>query len=260
MSPWLKASLLRSIPFAIYLVIYGVCCALWFAFHNEIDVGSNGFVTFLLVGGSIGAFIALWRLSMAFVPDARFAEAHTGYIEIPDSFEHRTFGEHLITHSLQLRRIALSYEKQRQNLSRVGITVAIASLAVPVATWSVILLDAFSKTESMPNAWLLVVSSTTTGALGLAISVTLLRHIKNNQKPLAEISQRLLLCIETNIAISSTDGTAEIRNKTFSSALESFVRPPSIASATHQDSSRETESDNKLATTIMAMLKPSTNE
>jgi len=192
---------------------------------------------------------------MVFAPDAKFFEAHTGYIDVPESSKPRPFGEQLLEHASQLRRIALSYEKHRQNLTRIGVTVAIASLAVPVATWVVILQNAFSEKEAMPNAWLLVVSSTTTGALGLAISVTLLRHLKNNQKPLAEISQRLMLCIEANIAISSTDGTPEVRSSILASAFSAFVRPPSIASTQFDLNEHETEDDRKLAASLLTILK-----
>ncbi|MDQ8022185.1 MAG: hypothetical protein REI94_10115 [Moraxellaceae bacterium] len=257
MSPWLTSSLRRATPFAVYLVLFAFLCLLWGGLKGRVDDDSKSVLSLLVLGTAVGGFIAFWKLAMAFGHDGKPLPIRTGYIDIPDQQEMRAFSELLLGHARQLRRITLSYERHRQNLTRIGVTIAIASLAVPVATWTVILQDAFSTKETMPNAWLLVVSSTATGALGLAISITLLRHLKNNQKPLAEMSQRLMLCMETNISLCSEDATKEQRAAALSKAIDAFVMPPSIASARPETPDQEAEGDKKLATTLLSMFKPS---
>lgn len=209
---------------------------------------------FLFVGSSFGAFVALWRLAMSFSPDPRFVEGFTGYLDVPMIAEKQDFAELLLAHERQLQRIALTYEKSRRNLSSIGITVAIASLAVPVATWTFILLDAFKAKEPMPNAWLLVASSTTSGALGLAIAVTLLRHLKNNQKPAAEVSERLLACIETGMAMNAIDAPPELKAKVKELAVTSFIKSPSQIQKIEEKEEEPSEQDKKLLSGLLSLL------
>lgn len=257
MNSSIKAYLYRATPYAMYLSGYFIFCGVWLLITEKINANLNMLMGFMIIGGSLGAFVSFWRLALAFIPDAKFPVTSNEYIEVSSMPDKRCFTELLLDYSRQLQRIAYSYEKQRQKLTKIGVTVGIASLTVPIATWIVILLDAFSEKESMPNAWLLVVSSSTTGLLGLAISVTLLRHLKNNQKPHGEISRRLMLCIETNIAINASDGSQEVRDKAFATALISFVQTPSLAATSKlgQEDDNDKDNDSKLIASFLSFLR-----
>jgi hypothetical protein len=60
-------------------------------------------------------------------------------------------------------------------------------ISVPVVTWIVIIYRTFGMTEKLPNSWLLVVSRTATGGLGMAVAVVILRDVNNDREHLTEI-------------------------------------------------------------------------
>lgn len=254
MKAWLKRSCLKATPYLIYLIIF-----LFILMTNHIlqsaSTVTSGMITFLVVGSAPGAFIALWKLSLAFSPDIRIQEETPGFLDIPTIDREESFVQNLRNHCLQLRKIALSYERYRQNLTRIGVSIGLASLTVPIATWSVIFLDAFKKESVMPNAWLLVVSSTTAGFLGLSIAITLLKHLKSNQQPLSEISNRLLISVETLISTTSHSSSEEFKTSLVERAMNNFIQTPSSAHKTDDDKeTAPSDQDNKIIERIITIF------
>lgn len=245
MKQWLVRSLRAATPYFIFLMIFACMLEMLFYFRNKLENPILTPVMLLMIGTAITAIFAIWRLAMSFSPTSLVTESEAkGYFDIEEDVDTRTLPMQLLEYRRRMRRLALSYERQRLNLTVGGVIVATLLLAVPVSTWGVILAQAFSKRETLPNAWLLVVSSTATGGLGLAIAVTMLRHVKNNQRPLAEIQERMFDALEAGIALNASDINGEQRAKSVDNVLKtlSLLR----GRRAMDDAEESEESENKI--------------
>lgn len=201
---YLKQSFRRGLPYALFIVGYAIVLGFLGQFGKDLPGPVVGALISFAVGGSVVAVYAGWQLALAFAPDADFANKSLRYFDVERSVDQRGLGEQLISYRKNLRMVALSYERQRLNLTRIAILIAVLLVSVPVITWAYMLSHAFEG-ASHPNAWLVVFSSSTTGAIGLAIAVTILRHVKNSQRPLTEIQERMFDALEAGIAINAAN-------------------------------------------------------
>ena len=217
---WLRQSAVRATPYGISLIVYVVVAGLFGGAlaMKSLPTFMSLPLSCILFGSSVAAIYAAWKFSLAFSPEPQYRDEKLGYLEVEDAIDTRSLSEQLLTYRLHLRKVALSYEKQRQNLTRIALITALLLVSVPIYTWADIL-TRFADITALPNAWLLVFSSGSTGAIGLAIAVTIFRHIKNNQRPLTEIQERMFDALEAGMAINASDVSNELKARALANVL-----------------------------------------
>jgi hypothetical protein len=233
---YLKQSFRRGLPYALFLIFYGLGLAALRPLGKDLPGPIMAALVSFAIGGSIAAVYAGWQLALAFAPDSDYANKAIRYLAVEAVIDQRDLGEQLIGYRKNLRMIALSYERQRLNLTRIAILIAVLLVSVPIVTWVYILAHAFDGIL-YPNAWKVVFSSSTTGAIGLAIAVTILRHVNNSQRALTEIQERMFDALEAGMAINAANIPENLRLRALENVLTtlSVLRSRQLAEARKDD-------------------------
>ncbi len=218
---WFVHSLRRGLPFGLFLIFYVVVFTTLFTFGKNLSGPAESALIAIGIGASLAAVLAGWKFVLAFAPDADYSHKALGYFDVETTVDRRSLGEQLITYRQNLRIVALSYERQRQNLTRISILIAVTLVCVPIVTWCFMLQHAFDRV-SYSDTWAAVLSSSTTGAIGLTIAVTILRHVKNSQRPLTEIQERMFDALEAGIAINAANLPAELQQRVLENVLNTL--------------------------------------
>ncbi|AIT82063.1 hypothetical protein JI59_21205 (plasmid) [Novosphingobium pentaromativorans US6-1] len=181
------------------------------------------------------------------------------YLDIRDNLDERPICEGLVEYRAVLRDYLSKKESGSLVLTKIGLTIAIVLISVPVITWIMILYQAFGTTEKLPNAWLLVVSSTATGGLGMAIALVILKHVNNEREYLIDIQDRILNYSELAVFFQSSDVPESIKLELLRSFLKSMHIRSKTISIGPQLSDGNIDGETKFLETFVSALKGASN-